>query len=97
MADTGSGNIPNVCFGIILDQSGNTIDIEPKVLGEVTIVVRVTIHIHLHLEEGNDVGINRDGYGTEEDGGAQASIKEGVLFGLEPKVQELGLMKLEHI
>jgi hypothetical protein len=94
-ADTGSGNIPNVCSGIIVDQSGNTI--EPKVLGKVTIVVRVAIHIHLRLEEGNDVGVIRDGYGTEEDGGAQASVKEGVLFGLEPKVQELGLTKLEHI
>ena len=54
-SDTGSGNIPNACFGIIVDQSGNTI--EPKVLGKVTVVVRVTVHIHLRLEEGNDVGI----------------------------------------
>ena len=94
-ADTGSGNIPNACFGIIVDQSGDTI--EPKVLGKVTVDVRVTIHIHLRLEEGNDVRVIRDGYGTEEDGDGQASIKEGVLFGLEPKVQELGLMKLKHI
>ncbi len=71
--------------------------IEPKVLGKVTIVVRVAIHIHLRLEEGNNVGVIRGGYGTEEDGGAQASVKEGDLFGLEPKVQELGLMKLKHI
>ena len=50
-----SGNIPNACFGIIVDQSGNTI--EPKVLGKVAVVVRVAIHIHLRLEEGNDVGV----------------------------------------
>jgi hypothetical protein len=93
-ADTGSGNIRNACFGIIVDQSGDTI--EPKVLGKVTVVVRVTVHIHLRLEEGNDVGVIRYGYGTEEDGGVQASVKNGVLFGLKPKVQELGLMKLEH-
>jgi hypothetical protein len=66
-------------------------------LGKVTIVVQVPIHIPLRLEEGHDIGVIRGGYGTEEDGGAQASIKIGVLFGLEPKVQEVGLMKLEHI
>ena len=66
-------------------------------LEKVTIVVWVAIHIHLHLKEGHDIGVIQGGNGTEEDGGAQASVKIGVLFGLESKVQEVGLMKLEHI
>ncbi len=36
---------------------GGFLTSEPKVLGKVTIVVRVTIHIHLHLEEGHDIGV----------------------------------------
>ena len=95
VAGTGRCNISNTCFGIIVDQSGNTI--EPKVLGKVTVVVRVAIHINLCLEEGHNIGVIRGGYGAEEDEGAQASVKVGVLFGLEPKVQEVGLMKLEYI
>ena len=62
-----------MCFVVVVDSSGNIS--EPKVLGKVTIVVRVAIHIHLRLEEGHNIGIIRGGNGTEEDGGAQASIK----------------------
>ena len=80
---------------VVVDCSGNTS--EPKVLGKVTIIVWVAIHIHLRLEEGHNIGVIQGGNGTEEDGGAQGSIKIGVFFGLEPKVQEVGLMKLEHI
>ncbi len=79
---------------VVVDSSGNTG--ESKVLGKVTILVWVGIHIHLRLEEGQDIGVIRGGNGTEEDGGAQASVEIGVLFGLEPKVQEVGALPRER-